>query len=528
MAAAENFRGSTARTFLHGLMWLLAAVLCMLALEWLAHIQLRSHLDAVASKRLGMRLHSDSPHHWQGNIPADIVARKAFSAATSEFRSDGLHFQSGTVPVDVGMVISGNIDLIAHSVFQVDLSASQSARISLIVRETLKAPACSSETNAIPAGRSELSFDLSAMRWHCEVPLESAPQSAAMLRLHVVGVSGSEYIFHSALLQSRSTLASADLEQHAAPLLPSPRDSPAFDRALQRMASDPSRTHPALLQLPLDARVEQLLVARNRILKALPEAIIVPHGDLAKVSEHAASWSAARLTPAWAQWLGVVLLALALAALRWRPPIKPRLRAALELAGVLCAPLALIVGNRIGDNLAPPILAASTVTFVFALSLLRGTAPKRPGTRTAVLGWSVALFCIGIASAIGTALGSGITGFDMPGIQHASKYLVWAAIQQFLICVIVAGRAEILCGNRQAAILFAALVFAMLHSPNAMLMQLTFVGGLIWVWNWQRHRALLANIIAHAVCGLLLSQSLPADWLYSAEVSARYFLIGPS
>jgi hypothetical protein len=47
---------------------------------------------------------------------------------------------------------------------------------------------------------------------------------------------------------------------------------------------------------------------------------------------------------------------------------------------------------------------------------------------------------------------------------------------------------------------------------------------LLWVWNWQRHRALLANIVAHATSGLLLAAALPADWLRSAEVGARYFL----
>ncbi|MFZ1392350.1 MAG: CPBP family glutamic-type intramembrane protease, partial [Dokdonella sp.] len=102
----------------------------------------------------------------------------------------------------------------------------------------------------------------------------------------------------------------------------------------------------------------------------------------------------------------------------------------------------------------------------------------------------------------------------------------WAAAQQFLICVIVAGRLEKLIGSQPWALLIAALTFALLHTPNAMLMQLTFIGALIWIWNWQRHRALLANIIAHTASGLLLTANLPPHWLHSAEISARYFLIG--
>jgi hypothetical protein len=112
----------------------------------------------------------------------------------------------------------------------------------------------------------------------------------------------------------------------------------------------------------------------------------------------------------------------------------------------------------------------------------------------------------------------------LPDLSRILHYVVWAAIQQFLVCVIVADRIERITGSSRMALLGAALIFSLLHTPNAMLMQLTFVGGLIWIWNWQRHRALLANIVAHAACGLLLASSLPKTWLHSAEVSARFFL----
>ena len=126
-----------------------------------------------------------------------------------------------------------------------------------------------------------------------------------------------------------------------------------------------------------------------------------------------------------------------------------------------------------------------------------------------------------------------VTGGKLPGqLPEPSRilhYAAWAAIQQFLICVIVAERIERVLGSaRSGACSVPPLVFSLLHTPNAMLMQLTFVAGLIWIWNWQRHRALLANMVAHAVCGLLLTLSLPKEWLHSAEVSARFFLLGSS
>lgn len=528
MAVVEILRRPATRTFLHGMLWLIAAAACMLALDQLARIQLRLHLDTEAGNRLGMRLHSFSPHRWSGNLPAHIVARQAFSAASYEFQKDGLHFRSGQSPVDVGLVISGNIDLLSHSILHVEFSTSEASGISVIVRESLDAPACISEARNLPAGRSDLTIDLHDIHWNCGNPSKPAPQAAAMLRLHVTAPPAADHVLHSARLQSPSTLAVDDLDRHAAPLLPSARDETAFGRVLQRIADDPTRRHPALLQLPLDARVEQVMVARDRVLAAIPETIIVPKGDLAKVSTQAIDWSASAPRAAWLPWFGVSLLALALAALRWRPPFNPRLRAALELAGVLSAPLGLILGNQIGDNLSPPLLAASVITFTFALSLLFGAAPAHPGSRMLARGFSVALLSIAAASVICVVLGSGITSFELPALPRAARYLAWAAAQQFLVCVIVAGRVEILCGSRNLAILLAALLFALLHAPNAMLMQFTFVGGLVWIWNWQRHRALPANLIAHALCGMLLTSNLPANWLYSAEVSARYFLIGPS
>ena len=105
-----------------------------------------------------------------------------------------------------------------------------------------------------------------------------------MLRLQFEGAANTEHVFRSAQLNLRSTLAVADLAGHAAPMLPAPGDEPAFERELQRLVADPARPHPTLLQLPLDARVEQVLVARDRILEAMPETIIVPKGDLASVS----------------------------------------------------------------------------------------------------------------------------------------------------------------------------------------------------------------------------------------------------
>ena len=68
-----------------------------------------------------------------------------------------------------------------------------------------------------------------------------------------------------------------------------------------------------------------------------------------------------------------------------------------------------------------------------------------------------------------------------------------------------------------------ALTFALMHTPNASLMLATFAGGLWWCALFLRERALLPIAVSHAASALVLIALLPQDWLYSAEVSARFF-----
>jgi membrane protease YdiL (CAAX protease family) len=280
------------------------------------------------------------------------------------------------------------------------------------------------------------------------------------------------------------------------------------------------------VQLPLNARVELSLLARDQIRSAIADVLIVPQGDFAGISAQAVNWQPAAST-SWSTRLPWLLLGgyiIGLLLLRLKPPLDTRVRALLELIAATAVPLTMIVGGYIGDNPNAAVLGACVATLIFALSLLIGDAPAEPSSRTLKRGWWVGLLTIGLSAGLILNLADGHITRELPDTARLFRYLAWAAVQQFLICVIVAERIERLCGSSRAALLGAALIFALLHTPNAMLMQLTFVAGLIWIWNWQRHRALLANIVAHAISGLLIAASLPAQWLHSAEVSARFFL----
>jgi hypothetical protein len=111
----------------------------------------------------------------------------------------------------------------------------------------------------------------------------------------------------------------------------------------------------------------------------------------------------------------------------------------------------------------------------------------------------------------------------LPG--HVIAYFAWAWLQQWLMLVVLLRRFEQILPRPGWAIVPVALVFALLHTPNGMLMQLCFVGELWWAWCYLRSRSVLPVALAHATCALLVESGLAGGALLrSLEVSARFFL----
>jgi membrane protease YdiL (CAAX protease family) len=509
--------------------WLLCvacAMAAMPALELLARHQLRQHLDDVATETLGALVHDSTPHQWTAKLRTDIVASRAFGSDDMAFGDDGLHVRAQGQPMQVGLVLDGDMDLARFPLIDVALTAEKPGMISVIAAESLKDSPCRSREEPVPRGSSTLTIDLRTIGWVCNKPDSAMPSRAALLRLNFDLPTQAAITLHTVRARTRSGLDQASLINLAMPLLPPASETVSFRRALARAAGDAEQTIWPILQLPLDARVEQNLLARDRILEAIPDAVVVPQGAFESMLNRVESWQPGPTNSVSTQvgWLllgGYIAL---LIGLRLKPPLDQRLRALLELIASIAVPLIMVTGGYIGDNISRLVLSACAATLMFALSLLIGDAPAEPSTRTLKRGWWVGLLSLILAAAMVLNLADGHITRDLPETARAFRYLAWAAVQQFLICVIVAERIERVSGSSRIALLGAALIFALLHTPNAMLMQLTFVAGLIWIWNWQRHRALLANIIAHATSGLLVTASLPPEWLHSAEVSARFFL----
>ena len=510
------------RAIASGLLFLLAIAAGSLLLDRLARAQLRAHLTDTATQTLATRMHGDSPARWALTAPADIVTGVAIGPVQSRFDDDGLHVRSSGGPFEVGLVVPIPIDLDRHPILELAIDARIGASLSLAVRHTLDAPLCTSAALPLAQHGQTMLIDLHSLAWQCDDGSDRRPGHAAMLRLRVEVPAHARAVVRLAdvrlLPRGAFDPASLDVLQ---------LDVPTDDMALAVLRHVSSSRWP-VVELDLRHRVEPTLQAIDRIRVAAPAALIVPQGRFTHVLAEARARAPAPPGGSRAamrvDWALVALLAIALAWIRLRSWTSARWQAIAELAGVIVVPLVLVASGAIGDDIAVPTLVAIVLCIVFAASLLKGNAPRQPGTSAWLAGAAVAVASIALTVVVVAVLHDPARPWHLPSPTDLLRYLGWAAVQQFLVTVIIAGCIERTTASPRIAMLLAAFVFALLHAPNAMLMQFTFLGGLIWTWNWQRHRAVLANTFAHATSGLLLTAGLPPEWLRSAEIGARYFL----
>ena len=108
-----------------------------------------------------------------------------------------------------------------------------------------------------------------------------------------------------------------------------------------------------------------------------------------------------------------------------------------------------------------------------------------------------------------------------PPLGRVAVYVGWALFQQWLMLAVV-GALLARALPRPLAVLLTALAFALLHTPNGLLMQLCFVAEFGWAWWYFHRRALLPVALAHALSAVLLQAGLAGGLLRSLEVSARF------
>jgi membrane protease YdiL (CAAX protease family) len=99
----------------------------------------------------------------------------------------------------------------------------------------------------------------------------------------------------------------------------------------------------------------------------------------------------------------------------------------------------------------------------------------------------------------------------------------WGFLQQYVLQSFINRRAQIVWHRGVRSVLLTALIFAFLHFPNPWLMLVTFVGGVVWAFVYQRAPNLFALALSHALMTWVIVSTLPMSALNHLRIGFKYF-----
>lgn len=480
----------------------LAAFIVLLAVRLLAAGMTAHYLANQAARTEAKVLAGKPLWHWQPRKPDDLIAGRAFGNAHLQPVYEGLQVTSDDgSPFDLGLPIATGLDLQHWPQLVLRLRGETPADLKL-VWQGIDGPTCMADAGSLTTNQS-VRIDLRLLTWqpttngHCALP-----SSALMLRLRLT-------------LPPRTSLivSSVALERDASPTSPHAREfriSPqTLPNVLARLSS--SSTATPLLRLPSTSSAEAMLRIRDEVARIRPGALLM-------VGDSAVPTEAPKRLPAWIGWLAAASYVAALALLARRK------RAAwIELLGALLGPLWLIAGLQWEQRPSLPGALAFISALLFAAFL---QWRQRPVTwrwfgHGRHLAWWAPMALIPAAVGVGLMFGH---HFDPISPRRVPVYLAWAMLQQWLILGFAMPRLERLLPRPSWAVLAAATIFALMHTPNGLLMQLCFAAELWFGVCFARTRSLFPVAMAHTAAALLVGASLVGGPLRSLEVSARFFL----
>jgi hypothetical protein len=160
----------------------------------------------------------------------------------------------------------------------------------------------------------------------------------------------------------------------------------------------------------------------------------------------------------------------------------------------------------------------------------------RSGEHTAALGMRLAGFrqslwvtCVALAgAAIAVLIGWRMHTLHpvlrgLPAWWGFWAYMFWALLQQFILQDFFLLRLLRLLPSKTTAIAAAALLFAVVHIPNSLLMFLTLLWGAAACVLFLRYRNLYTLGLAHGLLGLCLAIAVPNPIHHQMRVGLGYF-----
>jgi len=114
-----------------------------------------------------------------------------------------------------------------------------------------------------------------------------------------------------------------------------------------------------------------------------------------------------------------------------------------------------------------------------------------------------------------------------PDLAHVGGYVLWTIYQQFLLQDYFMPRlARVL--NTDAAIAFAAVLFAMAHLPNVVLTVATLVWGAVSCGLFRHCRSVVVLGITQGLLGLCFAVCVPDAYLHHMRVGLGYWHYHPT
>jgi membrane protease YdiL (CAAX protease family) len=126
---------------------------------------------------------------------------------------------------------------------------------------------------------------------------------------------------------------------------------------------------------------------------------------------------------------------------------------------------------------------------------------------------------VAVAAWLGTL--HGLFGARAP-LLHASTYLVWSVVQQYIQQSFFFTRIEKFTSKGLLASFLTAALFGLTHLPNPVLTAVTFTGGWFLSELFRRYRSLYPLAFAHGVIGLAIAISIPDSIHHHMRVGLGY------
>lgn len=469
----------------------------------------RQGIDRQARAKSALFESGHTPWDFSPHTAEDLIAKRAFGNVRISHDQRGLIARSrDNTAYELGVPLPYTLDLKQFPVAQLGLDAEAPTQLQWLIRASLDSPLLVSAPLQIQPGDHEMRVDFRSRHWSRDGQVVPLPHTAAMLRLKLRHPPDS-------IIRLRSL-------QWAAP--GKTRGQTAHQSAPWSKASgtlDASSEIPVLLLGK--AGVDSMLAQRDTTRQTVPAAVVIASSDALTIVEPHRG--------------GLLQTAIALLAyglflwLVWQRTRRERADAEarrvlplLQMAVCTGPSLAWAVGMYGDPDPGPAWLAAMIAGQGFTLWLAwRGYGHSwhwlRWHDRMAWHDWAMPLLTTVLA---GGLLFASAAGLQEPTLRRSLSYAIWAVVQQLLVLAVLAPRLRIYVKPRWLCALGLGMVFALAHTPNALLMELTLLAELLWAWHYLKRPVLLPVVLAHALAGLLLAAAVSGLPLRSLEVGARF------